>query len=101
MGRYSFVLAGTSGAMEKSFGSSCHGAGRVMSRRRAKKEGRGRDLQAELADRGVTVRVANPATMAEEMPAAYKDVADVVGVVEKAGLGRKLARLRPLIVVKG
>lgn len=101
MGRYSFVLAGTSGAMEKSFGSSCHGAGRVMSRRRAKKEGRGRDLQAELAERGVTVRVANPATVAEEMPAAYKDVADVVGVVEQAGLGKRVARLKPLIVVKG
>lgn len=101
MGRYSFVLAGTETAMSASFGSSCHGAGRVMSRRRAKKEARTRNIVDELAGEGVLVRAANRKTVAEEMPEAYKDVADVVDVVVRAGLGAKVARLRPLIVVKG
>ncbi|MDZ7801075.1 MAG: RtcB family protein [Trueperaceae bacterium] len=101
MGRYSFVLAGTEEAMQASFGSSCHGAGRLMSRRRAKKEAKTRRIDDELAARGILVRAANRATLAEEMSDAYKDVADVVDVVERAGLGRKVARLRPMIVVKG
>jgi tRNA-splicing ligase RtcB len=101
MGRYSFVLVGTTRAMTESFGSSCHGAGRLMSRKRAKKEARRRSLPDELAERGIELRAANRATVAEEMPEAYKDVAKVVDVVEKAGLGRKVARLRPLVVIKG
>lgn len=87
--------------MRASFGSSCHGAGRLMSRRRAKKVAQTRRIDEELAARGILVRAANRATVAEEMPDAYKDVADVVEVVVRAGLGRKVARLRPMIVVKG
>ena len=101
MGRYSFVLAGTEGAMRDTFGSSCHGAGRKMSRSQAKREAKGRDLIKELGERNVTIRAASHATVSEEMPEAYKDVADVVDVVHRAGIGRKVARLRPRIVVKG
>ncbi len=101
MGRYSYVLVGLPGAMEESFGSTCHGAGRVMSRTAAKRAAKGRPLLRELADRGVVVRSAGLATVAEEMPEAYKDVADVVDVVAGAGLSRKVARLVPLGVIKG
>src|SRR5262249_51943354 len=101
MGRYSFVLVGTARAMAETFGSSSHGAGRMMSRAQAKKAGRGLDLVAELAKRGVTVRAKSLAGVAEEMPWAYKDVADVVDVVHDAGIARKVARMRPLAVVKG
>jgi tRNA-splicing ligase RtcB len=101
MGRYSFVLAGAPAAMDLSFGSACHGAGRVMSRTAAKRAARGRGLVRELADRGVEIRSAGLATIAEEMPEAYKDVADVVDVVHGAGLARKVARLTPLGVIKG
>jgi tRNA-splicing ligase RtcB (3'-phosphate/5'-hydroxy nucleic acid ligase) len=101
MGRYSFLLLGTAGAMQETFGSTCHGAGRVMSRAQAKKAGRGLDLFAELAKRGVTVRARSHGGIAEEMPWAYKDVVDVVDVVDRAGIGRKVARFRPLVVVKG
>ncbi|ADR35749.1 protein of unknown function UPF0027 [Oceanithermus profundus DSM 14977] len=101
MGRYSYVLVGTEGAMEKSFGSSCHGAGRVLSRARSKKQVKGRDLVRELAAAGIELRATSRRTVAEEAPEAYKDVAEVVQVVEGAGLGRRVARLRPVIVVKG
>jgi tRNA-splicing ligase RtcB len=101
MGRYSFVLLGTAGAFEETFGSTCHGAGRRMSRRQAKRAAEGRDLRRELEDAGVEVRASSYATVAEELPEAYKDVSDVVGVVHAAGIGRKLARLRPLGVLKG
>lgn len=101
MGRCSYVLAGAAGSMERSFGSACHGAGRVMSRTAAKRAARGRSLLRELADRGVTVRSAGMATVAEEMPEAYKDVSEVVEVVHDAGLARKVARLVPLGVIKG
>jgi len=101
MGRYSFLLLGTAGAMTETFGTTCHGAGRVMSRAQAKKAGRGVDLVSELAKRGVTVRARSLAGLAEEMPWAYKDVADVVDVVDGAGIARRIARLRPLVVVKG
>ena len=99
MGRYSYVLAGSAGA--ETFGSSCHGAGRKMSRREAKKTARGRRLLDELEEHGVVVMAAGMATVAEEMPEAYKDVADVVDVVAKAGISRKVARLEPLGVIKG
>ena len=101
MGRYSYVLAGTEKAMAVSFGSSCHGAGRKMSRHQAKKVARERNLVKELAERGILVRAATRATVDEEMPEAYKDVSLVVEAVEGAGIGKKVARLRPLIVVKG
>jgi tRNA-splicing ligase RtcB len=101
MGRYSFLLIGKVGAMEETFGSTCHGAGRVMSRAKAKKEGRGRNLVAELAGLGVTIRARGRATIAEEMPEAYKDVADVVKVMEAAGISDRVARLRPVAVIKG
>jgi tRNA-splicing ligase RtcB len=101
MGRYSFVLVGTRGAMEETFGSSCHGAGRMLSRTQAGKQARGRNLLREMEDRGVLVRATGRRTVAEEMPEAYKDVAEVVDVVDAAGLARKVARLRPLAVVKG
>ncbi len=101
MGRYSFVLIGREGAMRETFGSTCHGAGRVMSRARAKKEARGRDLIAELRAAGVTIRFQGRATVAEEMPEAYKDVAEVVEVMEAAGVSERVARLKPFLVVKG
>jgi tRNA-splicing ligase RtcB len=101
MGRYSYVLAGAPAAMDLSFGSACHGAGRVMSRTAAKRAARGRVLVRELRERGVEIRSAGLATIAEEMPEAYKDVADVVEVVHGAGLARKVARLTPLGVIKG
>ncbi len=101
MGRYSYVLTGTAGAYEETFGSTCHGAGRVMSRHAAKKAARGQDIIGELAARGILVRAAGRATVAEERPEAYKDVADVVEVVQQAGIGHLVARLRPMAVVKG
>ena len=101
MGRYSFVLIGLEAAMRETFGSSCHGAGRLMSRGAAKKEARGRDLAGELKALGVTVRAHSRGGIAEEMPEAYKDVAEVVEVMEAAGVTRRVARLRPLAVIKG
>lgn len=101
MGRYSYVLTGTTGAYDETFGSTCHGAGRVMSRQAAKKACRGHDIIGELAQCGTLVRAAGRATVAEEMPAAYKDVADVVDVVQQAGIGKVVARLVPMAVIKG
>ena len=101
MGRFSYVLAGTRQAMEETFGSTCHGAGRVLSRKAAKKAAKGRQLQQELENKGVLVRAAGRGTMAEEMPEAYKDVTEVVNVVHGAGISKKVARLRPIAVVKG
>ena len=101
MGRYSFVLAGSEGAMRETFGSSAHGAGRKMSRRQAKKAAKGRNLVREMGDKGILVRAAGRATVDEEMSEAYKDAADVIEATHGAGIGRKVARLRPLIVVKG
>jgi tRNA-splicing ligase RtcB (3'-phosphate/5'-hydroxy nucleic acid ligase) len=101
MGRYSFVLVGTEAAYRETFGSSCHGAGRRMSRTKAKKSVRGRNLRDEFAQRGIEVRASSFATIAEEVPEAYKDVAEVVEVVHNAGIGRKVARLKPLGVLKG
>jgi tRNA-splicing ligase RtcB len=101
MGRYSYVLVGTPGAFQETFGSTCHGAGRRMSRREAKRSARGRNLREAFDQAGVEVRASSFATVAEEIPEAYKDVADVVGVVDGAGIGRKVVRLRPLGVLKG
>lgn len=101
MGTNSYVLVGTGAAMEQTFGSSCHGAGRVKSRHQALKNARGRDLHREMADRGIIVMSTGRRTIAEEMPEAYKDVSRVVDVMHKAGISRKVARLRPIGVVKG
>jgi tRNA-splicing ligase RtcB len=101
MGRYSYVLVGTQGAFDETFGSSCHGAGRVMSRHAAKKLARRRNIVEELATQGIVIRAASRATVAEEIPEAYKDVMDVVSVVQQAGIGKIVARLRPLAVIKG
>lgn len=102
MGRMSFLLAAQPGAMAASFGSSCHGAGRQLSRSAAKREWSGTALVRELWERdGIYVRAATPDVAAEEAPEAYKDVSQVVDSVEMAGIARKAARLRPLGVVKG
>ncbi|HLG18582.1 MAG TPA: RtcB family protein [Bdellovibrionota bacterium] len=101
MGRYSFVLVGTEKAFQETFGSTCHGAGRLMSRTQAKKISRGRPIVREMEDQGIFVQSAGMATLQEEIPEAYKDVEDVVRVVAGAGLSRKVARLRPIGVVKG
>jgi tRNA-splicing ligase RtcB (3'-phosphate/5'-hydroxy nucleic acid ligase) len=101
MGRYSFVLAGTEGAMRETFGSSAHGAGRKMSRRQAKKAARERNVVREMEEKGILVRAAGRATVDEEMSEAYKDAADVIEATHGAGIGRRVARLRPTIVVKG
>jgi tRNA-splicing ligase RtcB len=101
MGRYSYVLVGTEGSMRETFGSTCHGAGRVMSRTAAVKAARGRSIADELRARGIVARATGRDALAEEMSEAYKDVKNVVEVVERAGLSRVVARLRPLGVVKG
>jgi tRNA-splicing ligase RtcB len=101
MGRYSYVLLGTERAFDETFGSTCHGAGRRMSRGAAKRAARSRDVLAELAGRGIVVRAASRATVDEEIPEAYKDVRDVIDVVDRAGIGRKVAELRPICVIKG
>ncbi|HKE19608.1 MAG TPA: RtcB family protein [Kofleriaceae bacterium] len=101
MGRYSYVLVGTERAMAETFGSSCHGAGRRMSRAQAKKTARGRPIFRELEDRGIFVRSDSAATVAEEISEAYKDVADVIDVMHGSGIARKVAKLVPLAVVKG
>jgi tRNA-splicing ligase RtcB len=101
MGRYSFVLLGGEGAMEHAFGSSCHGAGRQMSRTQSVRETRGRDLVAELKQAGVTVRYEGRDTLREETSEAYKDVAHVVRVCEGARLAKPVAKLKPFLVVKG
>jgi len=101
MGRYSYVLVGTEGAYRETFGSSCHGAGRRLSRHKAKQLARSRNIPKELEEQGIVVRAATRATVDEELPEAYKDVARVVEVVHAAGIGRKVAQLKPVGVVKG
>ena len=101
MGRYSFLAVGAPGAMEVAFGSACHGAGRAESRTRAKKLLKGQDIRQDLEERGIIAMAHGWASLAEEASLAYKDVADVVRVSDSAGLTRKVARLRPLGVIKG
>lgn len=101
MGRYSYLLVGTEAAMEKTFGSTCHGAGRVMSRAQSKRQSRGINIDEEMARRGVVARYQGRGTMAEEMPHAYKDVAEVVETMDRAGISKKVARFRPVGVIKG
>jgi tRNA-splicing ligase RtcB len=101
MGTASYVLAGTAGAMEQTFGSTCHGAGRTMSRTRARKEVRGDELKSRLAQRGIRIRAGSMRGLAEEAPVAYKEVETVIDAVEGAGIARAVARLEPLAVIKG
>ncbi len=101
MGRYSYLLVGTEEAMRSSFGSTCHGAGRVMSRAQSKKISRSLNVDQEMKRRGVVARYQGRATMAEEMPHAYKDVAAVVETMDRAAISKKVARFRPVGVIKG
>jgi tRNA-splicing ligase RtcB len=101
MGTWSYVLAGEPGSMERSFGTTCHGAGRLLSRTGARKRIGGAELRRELEAKGIIVRSPSNKGLAEEAPFAYKDVERVVDVVERAGLARRVARLRPIGVVKG
>jgi tRNA-splicing ligase RtcB len=101
MGRYSYVLVGTEVSMRETFGSTCHGAGRLMSRTAAVKAARGRQIARELESKGILARATGRDALAEEMSEAYKDVKDVVDVVEKFGISRRVAKLRPIGVIKG
>jgi len=101
MGTASYVLVGTDRALDLTFGSTCHGAGRVMSRTRAKKTIWGEDLMRQLRQQGIAVKAGSMAGLAEEAPQAYKDVARVVDVVAGAGIARKVAKLTPIGVIKG
>jgi tRNA-splicing ligase RtcB len=101
MGRYSFVLVGAAGSMTQTFGTCCHGAGRRQSRTAAKKSISSKDLLAQLDAHGITVRVHSKNLLPEEAPLAYKDAQQVVSVVHNAGLAKLVARLKPIIVVKG
>ncbi len=101
MGRASWILVGQPGSMEKTFGTTCHGAGRAMSRTAAVKDAAGRRIDKELESRGVIARAQSRKGLAEEQPRAYKDVDDVVDVVHRAGLSAKVARMRPIGVIKG
>ncbi len=101
MGRSSWILVGQPGAMQQTFGSCCHGAGRVMSRSEAIRRSHGRSIEKELRDRGVVAKARGRTGLAEEQPAAYKDVSHVAQVCHDAGLARKVAKLRPIGVIKG
>jgi tRNA-splicing ligase RtcB len=101
MGRYSYVAVGLPSAMAETWGSVCHGAGRLQSRHAARRMLRGVNLVQRLAAEGIVVRAQNPRLLAEEASEAYKDVASVVDVLEHAGIARRVARLRPLAVIKG
>jgi tRNA-splicing ligase RtcB len=101
MGTSSWVLVGTDTSMRQSFGSTCHGAGRTMSRHRAKRAVNGAGLRRDMEARGIRVRCGSMGGLAEEAPIAYKDVDRVVAVVDGAGIAKKVARLTPLAVIKG
>jgi len=101
MARYSFLAVGTQRAMDETWGSTCHGAGRLRSRGAAKRLLAGVDVAKRMEARGIVVRAQNPRELAEEAPEAYKDVADVIDVLERAGISRRVARMRPIGVIKG
>jgi tRNA-splicing ligase RtcB len=101
MGTASWVLAGQPGSMTQSFGTSCHGAGRMMSRTAAVRLAGNRRIDKELDALGIIVKARGHKGLAEEQPAAYKDVDQVVDVVDSAGISKKVARLRPVGVIKG
>ena len=101
MGTHSYVLVGTQGALSETFGSTCHGAGRVKSRGAASRDFDIGDVLRSLSERGVRVMAKGKKTLLEEAPGAYKNVSEVVDVVDHAGICRKVAKLRPLGVIKG
>ncbi|MBN2571746.1 MAG: RtcB family protein, partial [Ignavibacteriales bacterium] len=101
MGRYSFIATGTEKAIDETFGSSCHGAGRLQSRHKALQLGKGRNLIDELKKQGVYIQAKGMKSIAEEMPYAYKDVSEVIDVMHNSGIIVKVARFRPLGVIKG
>ena len=101
MGTASYVLAGTQKSMDESFGSTCHGAGRQMSRHAARKKVQGEMLRRDLLEKGIVVQAGSIRGIAEEAPVAYKDVHTVVDVVDRAGIAKKVAELKPLAVIKG
>jgi tRNA-splicing ligase RtcB len=101
MGTASYVMVGTQKAMKLTFGSTCHGAGRVMSRTQARKKVWGSDLKEDLEKQGIVIRAGSMKGLAEEAPLAYKDVSHVVEIVHGVGIARKVARLQPLAVIKG
>lgn len=101
MGRYSYLLVGMEISMEKSFGSTCHGAGRILSRTKAIESSKGRDIKKELEGKGILVMANSKATLAEEISDAYKDVAVVVDIVDDLGISKKVARFKPIAVIKG
>jgi len=100
MGRHSFLLVGTQKAQE-TFYSTCHGAGRVLSRSAAIRKASGRSIAKELQDKGIWVMASGKGTLAEEMPEAYKNVNEVVNVVHEAGISKRVCRMKPLGVIKG
>jgi tRNA-splicing ligase RtcB len=101
MGRYSYVAVGTERALSETFGSTCHGAGRLKSRGEAKRELKGKEVASGLAARGIIVKTGNISSLSEEASPAYKDVAQVMDIVDRAGISRKVTRSRPVGVVKG
>ncbi len=101
MGRYSYIAVGTETAMQETFGSTCHGAGRLQSRSAARKGIRGSDVIQALAAKGITVKTASISDLPEEASAAYKDVNEVVDVTQLAGISRKIVRAVPIGVIKG
>jgi len=101
MGTCSYILLGTNKAMDLTFGSTCHGAGRVLSRNQAKREIRAKDVLSSLEEKGIEIRVGDKSLIAEEAAESYKDVTEVVTTCDKAGISRLCIKLRPLIVIKG
>ena len=101
MGRASYVLAGTDAAMSETWGSICHGAGRLMSRSAAKASLNSRDVLEELSDRGVVIQAKSKKVLVEEAPSAYKNINNVVETCVQAGIARRVAKLKPIAVVKG
>ena len=101
MGRYSYIMVGTELAMNETWGSVCHGAGRRLSRSAALRKYNYKELMADLDKQGIVVRSASRKGLVEEAPEAYKDVREVVDVVHNSGLAKKVVRLRPMVVVKG
>ena len=101
MGTSSYILKGTEIAMQKSFGSSAHGAGRAMSRHGALRQFRGEKIQKELAEKGIVSKATSPKSLAEEAPKAYKDVDNVIESVHNSGISLKVARVEPIGVMKG
>ena len=101
MGTASYILKGTETSMQKTFGSSAHGAGRAMSRHGALRQFRGDQIQKELADKGITAKSPSPKSLAEEAPKAYKDVENVIATVHNSGISLKIVRVEPMGVLKG